>query len=348
MRQVWITRKGPPEVLVMRETPEPRPGPGAVRVRVQAAGVNFADLMMRLGLYPDAPRLPAVPGYEVAGTIDAVGSGVPADRLGEEVVALSDFGGYSELVCVPAVLALPRPAGSSATEAAALPVNYLTAYEMLVVLTGVGAGANVLIHSAAGGVGLAALQICRLRGARVLGSASPAKHDFLREQGVQYLFDSRQPRFAKAVREATGGQGADVVLEPRHGGWIRESYRALGPTGRLVLFGFSSAATGKEASRWGALKTLVRVPWLELNPLRLMNDNKAVAGVNVGRLRARPDLLRSWLEILVGWLAEGRIRPHVDRVFSFAEAPAAHHYLHDRRNVGKVLLVPADGEGVSR
>jgi NADPH:quinone reductase-like Zn-dependent oxidoreductase len=348
MRQVWITKKGPPEVLVVRETPEPRPGPGTVRVRVQAAGVNFADLMMRLGLYPGAPRLPAVPGYEVAGTIDAVGSGVPEARLGEEVVALCDFGGYSELVCVPAEMAMPRPAGSSPEEVAALPVNYLTAYEMLVILTGVGAGQTVLIHGAAGGVGLAALQICHLRGARVLGSASPAKHDFLREQGVEHLFDSRQARFAEAVRAATGGRGVDVVLEPRHGGWIRESYRALGPTGRLVLFGFSSAAPGKQASRWAALKTLARVPWLELNPLRLMNDNKGVAGVHLGRLGGRPDLLRAWLEILLGWLGEGRIRPRVDRIFPFAAAPAAHHYLHERRNIGKVLLVPGDGGGEDR
>jgi NADPH:quinone reductase-like Zn-dependent oxidoreductase len=226
--------------------------------------------------------------------------------------------------------------------AAALPVNYLTAYQMLVAMAGVRAGESVLIHGAAGGVGLAALEIAAILGAKVLASASPAKHEFLRQRGVTHVFDSRERKFAEALVAANGGRGVDVALEPRHGRWIMESYRALGSTGRLVLFGFSSAATGKTPSRWQVLKTLGQIPWLTLNPLRLMNDNKAVAGVNLGRLWDRQDMVSEWMHVLLEWLARGRIRPHVDRVFTFQQAAAAHHYLHERRNIGKVVLVPIE------
>ncbi len=338
MQQVEITRKGPPEVLTRRGVPEPQPGPGNVRILVSAAGVNFADLMMRLGLYPDAPSLPAVPGYEVAGVIDAVGHGVSARRVGERVIALTHFGGYSEAVCVPSQQAYPCPAGVPADVAAALPVNYLTAYQMLLVMARVGPRDSVLVHGAAGGVGLAAVEICRLCGARTLGTASPAKHDFLRERGVEAVFDSRQEEFAAAVRAATGGRGVDVVLEPRHGRWIMESYRALAKAGRLILFGFASAAPGKNVSPLAVARTLGRVPWFALNPIRLMNDNKSVGGVNLGRMWDQQDRVSSWMAELLEWLAAGRIAPRVDRVFSFAEAAAAHHYLHDRRNLGKVVL----------
>jgi len=340
MRQVVITRKGWPEVLQVREVLDPRPGPGTVRIRVAAAGVNFADLMMRQGLYPDAPPLPAVPGYEVAGTIDAVGSGVTDWQAGQEVVAMTRFGGYSEVVCVPVAQVYLRPPNVSAEQGAALLVNYLTAYQMLMVMARVRAGDTVLVHGAAGGVGLAAVQICVQQGARVIGSASPGKYDFLHEQGVHDLFDSRQQYFAEEVRAATGGRGVEIALEPRHGRWIMESYRALTKTGRLVLFGFSSAAAGKQPSRWAALKTLGQVPWLTLNPIRLMNDNKAVAGVNLGRLWDRQEMVSHWVQQLLTWLQAGQVNPHVDRVFPFSEAAASHHYLHDRRNLGKVVLVP--------
>ncbi len=338
MRQVWIPRTGEPEVMEVRETADPSPGPGAVRVRVDAAGVNFADVMIRIGLYPDAPDMPMVPGYEVAGAVDAVGDGIDPARVGERVVGFCPFGGYADTVVLPARSVFSLPDGVTTTAAAALPVNYVTAYQMLEVMAPPAEGETVLIHGAAGGVGLAALELARRRGARVLGSASPAKHAFLRERGVDACLDSRAPRFAAEVRAATGGRGADVVLEPRHGRWIRESYAALAPAGRLVLFGFADAARSKRGSRWAALRTLAGVPWLTINPLRLMNDNKAVMGVNLARMWTEQERVASWLRRLLDWAADGTIAPHVDRVLPLAEAARAHHRLQDRRNVGKVLL----------
>ena len=165
MRQVWIPRTGAPEVLELRQASDPEPGPGQIRVRVAAAGVNFADILARMGLYPDAPPLPAVVGYEVAGTVDAVGAGVGDVAFGSRVAALVHFGGYSDTILVPAEQVIPLPADLSFEKAAAIPVNYVTAWIMLVHLANVQAGQRVLVHAAAGGVGQAALQICRWRGA---------------------------------------------------------------------------------------------------------------------------------------------------------------------------------------
>ncbi len=324
----------------MRSSPVPEPDVGQVRIKTAAAGVNFADIMMRRGLYPDAPKLPAVPGYEIAGVIDAVGRNVDPDLVGRRVVAMCRFGGYSEQVCVPADLAYAIPSGVDLHAAAALPVNYLTAWQMVRVMAAPGERETVLIHSAAGGVGLAAVQLCRLAGARVLGSASPGKHDFLRRQGVAHVFDSRQKEFAAEVRSVTGGRGADVVLEPRHGRWIAESYDAVAKCGRLVLFGFSAAAQGGRSGLWSALGTLARVPWLRINPVRMMNDNKMVGGVNLGRMWDQGALVAGWMRTLLDHAARGDIAPVIDSVHSFQEAGRAHDRLELRRNIGKVLLTP--------
>ena len=340
IRQVWITGQGGPERLQVREVPVCRPRAGEVRIAAAAVGVNFADVMMRLGLYPDAPKLPAVPGYEVAGVVEAVGPDVAGDLVGQPVVAICNFGGYSEAVCCDHRLVWPLPAGTDPIRAAALPVNYLTAWQMLRVMAPVTADDTVLIHSAAGGVGQAAVQLCRLAGARIIATASPAKHDGLRGQGVDTVLDSRERRFAAAVRAATGGRGVDIALEPRNGRWIMESYRCLARCGRLVLFGFSAAAVGRRSGTWSALRTLAQVPWLRLNPIRLMNDNTALAGVNLGRMWDQHERTDGWFREILRLYARGELAPRIDGVFGFADAAAAHRRLEERANVGKVILVP--------
>jgi NADPH:quinone reductase-like Zn-dependent oxidoreductase len=235
------------------------------------------------------------------------------------------------------------PDGIDPVTAAALPVNYLTAWQMVKVMAPAGPGDIVLIHSAAGGVGQAVVQLCLAAGAEVLGSASPGKHDLLREQGVAHVFDSRERRFAAGVQGVTGGRGADIVLEPRSGPWIMESYRALAKCGRLVLFGFSHAARGKGSGTWSALRTLAGVPWWQLNPIRLMNDNKSVAGVNLGRMWDQAERTRTWSEQLLALLEQGAIAPRIDSVLPFSAAGQAHQRLEQRLNVGKVVLVPEEG-----
>lgn len=339
MRQVWISRVGPPEVLEVREAPDPVAGAGEVRIRVKAIGINFADIMARLGLYPDAPKLPAVVGYEVAGDVDAVGDGVPR-RPGERVLAMTRFGGYSDVVTVPAEQAFPLPAAMSYEEGAAVPVNYLTAYQMLIQMGAVKRGERVLVHSAAGGVGLAAIDLCNIHGAEVIGTASSSKHEMLRGRGVRHVIDYRTQDYETEVMRLTGGRGVHLVLDAMGGGHWKKGYRCLAPTGRLVMFGMSDAATGKSRSLLSLLRTLVRTPIFSFPPPRLINDNKALIGVNLGHMWGERELLLAWMNDLLRWHAEGKVRPTVGARFPLAEAPAAHHYIQDRKNVGKVVLVP--------
>lgn len=340
MRQVWIRRRGEPSVMEVREVPSPAPARGQVRLKVAYAGVNFADVMMRRGLYPDAPKLPAVAGYEVSGVIDAVGEGVDATLVGSPAVAMCNFGGYSEQVCVPAPLAWPLPAGADLRAAAALPVNYLTAWQMVRVMAPVAPGGTVLVQSAAGGVGQAVVQLCAHAGVNVIGSASPAKHDELRAQGLAFVFDSRRRDYARLVREATGGRGVEAALEPRNGRWILESYNCLAATGHLVLFGFSNAAVGKRSGTLSALRTLAQVPWLAINPIRLMNDNRSIGGVNLGRMWDEGARTAAWMRALLALLADGSLSPRIDAVLPFSEAGRAHERLEGRVNFGKILLEP--------
>ena len=329
MRQVWITRKGGPEVLEVREAPDPQPRGGEVRIRVRAAGVNFADLMARRGLYPDAPRLPFVPGYEVAGEIDA---GDPS-RIGQRVLAFTRFGGYADAVVVPSNQAIQIPAQLSFAEAAAIPVVWLTAWHMLVEMCNVRRGQRVLVHAAAGGVGTAALQICRRIGAEVIGTASATKHARLREMGLSHAIDYRSQDFEAEVKRITGGRGVHVVLDAVGGASIKKGWRCLAPTGKLVVFGASSVMRGPI----GMISSVLQMTpfW----PLKVMQENKALIGVNIGRLWGEQELLVSELRSILQGFAEGAFRPIVDLEVPLAEAGRAHERLEQRQNFGKVVLV---------
>src|SRR5271163_687136 len=284
MRQIWIARAGAPEVLEVRQAPDPEPRPDEMRIRVEASGVNFADVMGRMGVYPDMPPLPVVPGYEVAGRVDAVGAGLDAGWIGCEVMAATRFGGYSDVVCAPPNQVFARPAGLSAIDAAAIPINYLTAWQLVVVMGSLKAGETVLIHSVGGGVGVAATQIAKHIGARVIGTASAGKHDEMRALGVDHLIDYRTEDFEACTREITGGRGVELILDAVGGESWKKGYRVLAPTGRLGVFGASSAATSKTGGRLGLVSMLASTPWLQFNPLSLMNANKGVLGVNLGQM----------------------------------------------------------------
>ena len=343
MQQIWIPRTGPPEVLELREAPTPTPGPGEVLVEVEAAGVNFADLLARQGIYPDAPPLPAVVGYEVAGRVAAVGEGVRLD-VGAGVVALTRFGGYSSHVVVPEVAVFERPEGLSAEDGAAIPVNYLTAYQMMVVMGSVrharelgGRRVRVLVHGASGGVGTACADLGTIYGAELFGTASPGKHDYVRERGYHHAIDYRNDDFVAETLDLTDGEGVDLVLDAVGGRHWGRSLDALAPSGRMVVYGVSSAAGGGKV---GLLKVAAGVPWLRTSPFALMNANHGVLGVNLGHLWQARERVAGWARVLMGYAAKGQIRPHVDRVFGFEEAAGAHQYIEDRKNRGKVLLRP--------
>jgi NADPH:quinone reductase-like Zn-dependent oxidoreductase len=339
MRQVWIPKAGAPEVLEAREARDPIPKTGEIRIRVAFAGVNFADIMGRMGLYPDLPPMPVVPGYEVSGRVDAIGDGVESDWIGRDVLAMTRFGGYSDAVCVPEIQVLARPSGMSAEEGAAIPVNYVTAWQLMHVMGSLRAGETMLVHSAGGGVGIAAIQLAKHAGVRVFGTASAGKHDRLKALGVDACIDYTKEDFEARVRELTHGRGVELVLDAVGGKSFKKSYRCLAPTGRLGMFGLSAAAPKKRRGL-GALLPALRTFRTRFTPTQLMDANKSVFGVNVGHLWDETDRVVPWLERLVALNAEGVVKPIVDRVFPFEEAAQAHHYIQDRKNFGKVLLTP--------
>ncbi len=338
MRQIWIPKTGEPEVLEVREAPDPVPLEGEVRVRVRASGINFADVLARMGLYPDAPPLPAVVGYEVAGVVDGVGEGVEGFAIGDRVLVFTRFGGYSDVLCAPAGLVAPIPDALDFGGAASIPVNWLTAWLMLVRLGNVRKGDKVLVHACAGGVGTAAVQICRHRGAEVIGTASAAKHERLREMGVAHCIDYRTQDFEAEVKRLTDGSGVDIALDAVGGESFKKSYRSLASLGRLFVFGVSSFAPGTSKSMVAALTGLWKMP--SFKPLALMNRNRGVFGVNLGHLWDRGPELRSMLAEMLALFADGTFVPVVDRSFGFDEAGAAHRYIQERKNFGKVLLEP--------
>ena len=341
MKTVTIPTNGPPEILEVRESPDPVPASGEVVIAVKAAGINFADILARQGLYPDAPGFPAVVGYEVAGEVISVAAGVSDFREGDRVTALTRFGGYAEKVAVPADQVFRTPGLLSDIEAAAIPVTYLTAMQ-LTEMGGLMADDTLLIHNAGGGVGLAAIDLAKQRGARILGTASGWKHEQLYRRGVDVCIDYRSGDWYEKVKDATNGKGVEVIFDPLGGKNWKQSYRALRPTGRLGMFGVSEVTV---SGLPGGLKFVSLLKSMPLYaPVQLMNANKGVFGVNIGKLWHERRKLSAWAQKILQGAEEGWLKPKISAVFSFDEAWAAHRYIENRSNFGKVILIPEKSE----
>jgi NADPH:quinone reductase-like Zn-dependent oxidoreductase len=339
MRAIWITKPAGPDGLEVRETADPEPGPGQVRIRVSAAGLNFAEVMAAQGLYPDAPKPPCVVGYEVAGVVDALGDGVEAPAIDQRVLAMTRIGGHADTVCVPVEHALAIPDAMSFEVAAAIPVNYLTAYHMLFRVACVRPGERVLVHMAAGGVGTALLQLCRtVDGVEVFGTASAAKHEVLRAEGCTHPIDYRATDYAAEIRRLTGGEGVDIVLDPLGGNDWRKGLKLLRPFGRLVAYGFANLASGQRRRPARLASQVLGIPLL--TPLQLMNQNRTVSGVNIGHLWGQFAVLRQELQAVLDLWDQGKIKPLIDASYPFTEAADAHRRILQRQNIGKIVLKP--------
>ncbi len=344
MRAMVVRRYGPPEVFQWREVPDPQPAPDQVLVRVRAIGINFADLLQRMGLYPGTPRPPFIPGLEAAGVVEEASStktNGEAVRQGDPVVALTPFSAYAERIAIPAKFVFRLPEGIPFEEAAALPVNYLTAYHAMFQMGNLQPGDRILIHGAAGGVGIAAVQLARARKLVIFGTAGPAKQDWLRQIGVDHPIDYSREDFTEVVRRVAP-DGIEMVMDPIGGKSFSKSYNCLGPTGRLVVYGFSAAVGPAGASRtsprslWRGLRALAQMP--RFSPLELMRRNVSVIGVHLGRLESRRALLRRQLEEIFRLHAAGQVRPVIGKTFPLEQAADAHRYIHARKNIGKVVL----------
>jgi NADPH:quinone reductase-like Zn-dependent oxidoreductase len=335
MRALVLAKHGPPEsALEVRDWPDPQVGADDVLIEVRAAGLNFADVLARVGLYPDAPKPPCVMGYEVAGVVREVGAGVTGFSEGQRVFAGTRFNGFAELVATNAGNVLPLPEGVSFEQGAAVMVNYGTAYAAVNLMAGVRPGEVVVVHAAAGGVGIAALQLLRGKGAEVVGSASASKHDAIREQGVTHAIDYRTQDVKAEVQRITKGRGADVVLDAL--GEFRESYSMLATGGRLVIYGASKFLTGDRRNIAKAIKEVATMP--RFNALKLMNDTKAVMGLNLLHWWDRRGSLEELTGPLVPMLEDGSISPVVAAAFPLERAADAHRFIQERKNIGKVVL----------
>jgi NADPH:quinone reductase-like Zn-dependent oxidoreductase len=334
MRVVMIPRHGGPEVLEVRELPDPPMAAGRVRVSVAAAGVNFADTMARTGIYPDAPDPPMVVGYEAAGTVAEVADDVDGVAVGDRVMAVTKFGGYASELVVPAGDVIPLPDRLTFEQGAAIPVNYGTAWAALLGYGSLREGERVLVHAAAGGVGIAAVQIAKRCGAIVHGTASAHKHAALSELGVDHAHDYRRPGWDRGLHGSF-----DLVLDAIGGASLRTSYKLLRAGGRVVAYGASSLQTGERRDLRRMLPEALRM-LRGFDLIAQMSDSKSVIGLNMLRLWEDRRSLEPWLTPLQPMIDDGTLDPVIAAAVPFARAADAHRLIAERRNVGKVVLVP--------
>jgi len=334
--QVVIERYGGPDVLQVQQTSVAPPGPGQVRVRVHAAGINFAEVFCRLGLYRHAPPAPFVPGFEFAGYIEAVGDAVPSDRVGQSVMGVTRFGGYQGAVVVDATRVRPLPEGWTVEEGAAFPAAALTAAYGLMEPGRLKRGEKVVIHSAAGGVGSTAVQIAHAMGAEVVGTCGrDEKLPVIEDMGCRMALNYKEGDWSRRVQDEVGP--VDLVFDALGGTYLRQGYRLLKPGGRLVSYGLGTMTpAGKRPNYLKLAWQYLQIPRFSVFPL--ISDNKQVAGFNVLLLWDREDLLGAIFDQCVAWANAGLIRPRMGRVVSHLEVSAAHAALQSGSTTGKLVI----------
>ena len=324
MKAIVITQPGGPQVLEMQEKPKPEPGVGQIRVRVRTSALNRADILQRQGNYPGPPGAPAdIIGMEYAGEVDAIGPSATLWKVGDRVMGIIGGGGHAEYVTVHERETIPIPRSMTWEEAAAIPEVFITAYDALFNRIGLRTGETLLIHAVGSGVGTAGLQLAHATGARVIGTArSAGKLEQARKLGLDVGIDSSGGDWAAQVEEAIGAGSVHVVLDLVGGNYLEGNLRVLGSRGRIVVVGLTAGATAA------------------LNMGVLLRKRIAIVGTV---LRARPleekiALARDFSELVVPLFEAGRIKPVVDRIFSFAEIRAAHELMESNETFGKIVL----------
>ena len=339
MKAIVLTKTGGPDKLVVSDVSEPVPGPGEVRVKIHYAGINYAELLSRKGLYGWAPKRPYILGMEASGVIEELGDGVDSSLLGQEVMVGAKTGSYAEKIVVPVAQAIPSPEGLSMEESAAYLVNYMTAWVSLITMAKAQAGENVLITAAAGGVGTAAVQLTSALECRVYGMArSEEKIDYVKSLGATDAFNYRSTRCFEDLLSVT--KGVDVALETVGGEVFKRSLNSLNPFGRIVVAGFASL----DLKRWNPYswyKTWQDIPRADI---RIMSQKSvSVMSCHLGYLmEEEPSRIETIYGELKDFVLKHNIKPVIDKVFRIEDACDAHRYIESRKSKGKVLLKLAD------
>lgn len=333
--QVVITKAGGPNVLDIQEIAIPEPQPNEVCIQVHFAGINFADTLMRMGFYQPRPPFPFTPGYEVSGIIHSIGKDVQGFEIGQRVVGLMRTGGQASHVVADASRTLPIPDEISLEAAASMPVTYITAHHMLHHLGNLKQTDSVLIHGGGGGVGTAALQLCKWAGvSKVWSTASAAKSDIIESYGATAI-DRHNEDFVEIIRTATKKRGVDHILDPIGGGHLKRSLSVLAQGGKLYTYGMSSAAPSSKRSLWKALKALRSRP--KFDPMLMMSRNQGVFGIHMGTWNDEI-VMQEQMENIIRGIKEGALTPIVDSIYDAKDVASAHQHIHDGKNIGKVLL----------
>ena len=333
----FLNGHGGPENLIYKENSLKAPNNKEVLVKIEYSGINFADIMSRQGLYTTRLKPPYVLGMEVSGVVEDIGKNASPSLIGKTVIGLCKSGGYSTYVNIneDQLFLIDQKYSDIA---AAIPVNYLTAYFMIVHQANVKNGEWILIHGIGGGVGIAAMQIAKFLGAKIIGTASSGKFDEIRKFGNIELIDYRKNNFKDQVLEITDGRGADVILDPLGGKQLNESYSCLSEFGRLGTYGFSSAALSNKKNLFKIIPQYLAMP--KFSPLELMRKNKTVYGFHLGLIKYRKDLVKAYSSEILSMLDNKIINPKIDKIFPLSKASDAHIYIAKRKNIGKILLSP--------
>ncbi len=338
MRAAFVTKYGGPDVLEIRETAIPKPAGDQVLVKVRAIGLNFADVMGRFGVYPGTPKPPFILGLEFSGDVVEIGANVTFFKGGERVMGYSRHGSHAEYVCVNEKLATELPPRMSYEEGASFLASYLTAYHGIVKLANIQPGEKLLVHAAAGGAGIATLQLAKHLGAEIFGTAgTDEKCELARRHGANYAINYRVKDFAEEIRRSTANYGVDVVMDAVGGLVYDKSWGLLAGMGRYILYGLA-AVTGKGALNKLKAATVMSIMKPIFAP-SLMSANKAIFGFNLGTLKGKEDYMKRTTLELLKFYDRGILKPFIGKIFSFSEIREAHHALQTRQTVGKVVVL---------
>ena len=336
MKEVIITRYGPPEVLQVRERQTPVPQKGEVLLRNYFTGINFSEIMARMRLYPGAPKPPTTLGAEGCGEIESVGEGITKFQIGDRVMIFSRYASYATHICTSEDMGMHLPEKFSFEEGAAFPVIYITAYMMMFDLGNFRKGETILIHGAGGGVGTAAIQLAQTIDGNIIGTASKWKHAKLNEMGVPSCIDYNSENVMQKVMEYSDNRGVDLIIDPIGGENWKTSYKCLAPLGKLIVYGDQNFVKGKSFSLLTTIKEVFSMP--KYKPMDLMSENKSIMGYHLGKLAGAEDKIQRAIIELFKLVQDGKLTPIIDKVFPFSESDKAHRYIQDRKNFGKVLI----------
>ena len=336
MKRIEYMKFGGPDVLQVKDFNLGDPADDEVQIKTHFAGINFAEIMTRMGLYPGAPKPPSPIGGEASGVITKLGNNITEHSIGDKVMVFAPFNSYSSHINVNKQMLMKLPDSFTLEQGAAFPVIYMTAYMMMFDLGNLKKDEIFFIQGAGGGVGTAAIQLAKAAGAKIIGTSSGWKHERLKDMGVDLCIDYTKENVTNKIMEYTDGYGVDLIIDPVGGKQWAESYNLLAPMGKLIVYGNQNLVQGKTRSMLALAKEFLTMP--KMKPFEMIGKNRAIMGYHLGRLKGAEHKIKRAMVGIYQMIEAGDVSPVVGKVFPFDEAAQAHDYIQKRKNFGKVLL----------